>query len=137
MLLQENSLIFQPLRLFLFARMWDVSPTTCNAKLQLVYGLKISKTVTLDIKHFACTCIVCMDGGYSQGGQPASKGAPPPPPPPNEWVKDYSELYAVDIMPFTYMYMGVYNRWTGLVDWTSGLDYWTDRFSFKMHGDAP
>ena len=25
----------------------------------------------------------------------------------------------------------VYNRWTGLVDWTSGLDYWTDRFSFK------
>ena len=19
------------------------------------------------------------------------------------------------------------------VDWTSGLDYWTDRFSFKMH----
>ena len=31
----------------------------------------------------------------------------------------------------------VYNRWTGLVDWTSGLDYWTDRFSFKMHRDAP
>ena len=27
----------------------------------------------------------------------------------------------------------VYNRWTGLVDWTSGLDYWTDRFSFKTH----
>ena len=25
----------------------------------------------------------------------------------------------------------VYNRWTGLVDWTSGLDYWTDRFSFE------
>ena len=23
----------------------------------------------------------------------------------------------------------VYNRWTGLVDWTSGLDYWTDLFS--------
>ena len=23
------------------------------------------------------------------------------------------------------------------MDWTSGLDYWTDRFSFKMHGDAP
>ena len=27
----------------------------------------------------------------------------------------------------------VYNRWTGLVDWTSGLDCWTDRFSFKTH----
>ena len=23
----------------------------------------------------------------------------------------------------------VYNWWTGLVDWTSGLDYWTDLFS--------
>ena len=20
---------------------------------------------------------------------------------------------------------GVYNRWTGLLDWTTGLDYWT------------
>ena len=30
-------------------------------------------------------------------------------------------------------FSGVYNRWTGLVDWTSGLDYWTDRFSFKTH----
>ena len=25
--------------------------------------------------------------------------------------------------------MAVYNRWTGLVDWTSGLDYWTDLFT--------
>ena len=23
----------------------------------------------------------------------------------------------------------VYNRWTGLVDWTSGLDYWTHQFA--------
>ena len=23
----------------------------------------------------------------------------------------------------------VYNRWTGLVDWTSGLDYWTHLFT--------
>ena len=22
--------------------------------------------------------------------------------------------------------MAVYNHWTGLVDWTSGLDWWTD-----------
>ena len=27
----------------------------------------------------------------------------------------------------------VYNRWTGLVDWTS---YWTDRFSYKTHWDV-
>ena len=25
----------------------------------------------------------------------------------------------------------VYNRWTGTVDWTSGLDYWTHRFVSK------
>ena len=29
--------------------------------------------------------------------------------------------------------MAVYNQWTGLVDWTSGLDNWTDRLSFKTH----
>ena len=28
--------------------MWDVSPTTHSAKLQLVYGLKMSKTSALD-----------------------------------------------------------------------------------------
>ena len=27
--------------------------------------------------------------------------------------------------------MAVYNRWTGLVDRTSGLDYWTDVFSLE------
>ena len=30
--------------------------------------------------------------------------------------------------------MAVYNRWTGLVDWTSGLDYWTDRLSPEHAG---
>ena len=30
--------------------------------------------------------------------------------------------------------MAVYNRWTGLVDWTSGLDYWTDRLSSEHAG---
>ena len=29
--------------------------------------------------------------------------------------------------------MAVYNRWTGTVDWTSGLDYWTHRFVSKAH----
>ena len=69
MLPQENFLMFQPLRLFLVAsehsdgeslsvisfffksnvaRMWDVSPTARSAKLSLIYGLKMSKTATLD-----------------------------------------------------------------------------------------
>ena len=30
-------------------------------------------------------------------------------------------------------HLAVYNRWTGLVDWTSGLDYWTHRFSPETH----
>ena len=29
--------------------------------------------------------------------------------------------------------MAVYNRWTELVDSTSGLDYWIDRFCSKTH----
>ena len=75
MLPQENFLMFQPLRLFLVVSeqsdgesllvistgsplpvfqvkcckdMWDVSPTARSAKLQLIYGLKMSKTTTLD-----------------------------------------------------------------------------------------
>ena len=27
----------------------------------------------------------------------------------------------------------VNNHWTGLLDWTSGLDYWTDQFYHKIH----
>ena len=64
MLPKEN---FQPLRLFVVAseqsdgenlsviyfksnvaRMWDVSPTMRSTKLQLIYGLKMSKTAALD-----------------------------------------------------------------------------------------
>ena len=30
--------------------------------------------------------------------------------------------------------MAVYNHWTGLVDWTGGLDWWTDT---KNHFFAP
>ena len=32
-----------------------------------------------------------------------------------------------------HLVMAVYNRWTGTVDWTSGLDYWTHRFVLKAH----
>ena len=28
--------------------------------------------------------------------------------------------------------LGVYNKWTGLVDWTSGLDYWTGKLTTKI-----
>ena len=27
----------------------------------------------------------------------------------------------------------VYNHWTGLVDWTGGLDWWTDILYAKNH----
>ena len=27
----------------------------------------------------------------------------------------------------------VNNHWTGLPDWTTGLDYWTDQFYHKIH----
>ena len=27
----------------------------------------------------------------------------------------------------------VNNHWTGLLDWTTGLDYWTDQFYHKIH----
>ena len=27
----------------------------------------------------------------------------------------------------------VSNQWTGLLDWTTGLDYWTDHFTTKIH----
>ena len=30
------------------SRMWDVSPTVCSVKLQLIYGLKMSKTAAFD-----------------------------------------------------------------------------------------
>ena len=28
----------------------------------------------------------------------------------------------------------VYNRWNGLVDWSSGLDYWTRQLHLKRPG---
>ena len=98
MLPQEN-LTFQPLSLVLVAsehsdsiihplvplyfksnvaKMWDVSPIARSAKLQLIYGLEISKTATLDtftFKSFTYACMTCMDGGYSQGGGGRGGGA--------------------------------------------------------------
>jgi len=45
------------------------------------------------------------------------------------------------VTPFTYLIMskhaeqpwnwGVSIHWTGLLDWTTGLDYWTDLFASK------
>ena len=31
------------------------------------------------------------------------------------------------------LWVVVYNHWTGLVDWTSGLDWWTQFFLFVIH----
>ena len=28
--------------------------------------------------------------------------------------------------------MAVNNRWTGLLEWTTGMDYWTDLFCTKI-----
>ena len=44
-----------------------MSPTARSTKFQLIYGLKMSKTATLDTKSFTCAWITCVDGGYSQG----------------------------------------------------------------------
>ena len=108
MLPQETFLTLQPLRSFLVASehpvgeklvsdihwfpsflivkcwMGDVSSPVRSAKLQLVYGLNMSKTAALDtfsIQTFTCIGIAGMVGGYSQGGeQPASKRGQVPPP---------------------------------------------------------
>ena len=42
----------------------------CSVKLQIVYGLKMSKIATFGHSHhssffFTCTCIACMVGGYN------------------------------------------------------------------------
>ena len=30
-------------------------------------------------------------------------------------------------------FMGVYKQWNGLLDWNSGMDYWTDIFLVFTH----
>ena len=48
----------------------DYRTAACSAKLELVYVLIGAKLLFLTLspfKLFTCTCIVCMDGGYSQG----------------------------------------------------------------------
>ena len=98
--------MFQPLRLFLVAsehqlgrslsvistgsspfnsQMLDVSPTARSAKLQLVYGLKMSKTAALDtftIQTFYMY-MYCMYGGWL-----LSRGGECPPPTPSKWNPD-------------------------------------------------
>ena len=97
--------MFQPLRLLLVAsehqlgrslsvistgsssfnsQMLDVSPTARSTKLQLVYGLKMSKIAALDtftIQTFYMY-MYCMYGGWllSRGGSQLPRGRVPPPP---------------------------------------------------------
>ncbi len=33
-------------------------------------------------------------------------------------------------------FRAVYNRWTGLLEWTSELDYWTHRLHLKRTGQV-
>ena len=45
-----------------------------------------------------------------------------------------SWLYSVHILCFTdTLDLVVYNQWTGLLDWNTGLDYWTDIFLVFTH----
>ena len=68
-----------------------MSLTMHSAKFQLI-RVEISKTALSPFKSFTCACIVCMDGGYSQGGQPASNGGRVPPPP-NETLTMHPACY--------------------------------------------
>ena len=36
----------------------------------------------------------------------------------------YLHIYVYSFM--VYCWLAIYNHWTGLVDWTGGLDWWTD-----------
>ena len=35
-----------------------------------------------------------------------------------------------------YNQLGVTNHWTGLLDWNTGLDYWTDIFLVFTHSEV-
>ena len=68
------------------SQMLDVSPTACSVKLQLVYGLKMSKTAALDtftIQTFYMY-MYCMYGGWllSRGAASFQGGGRVPPPTP-------------------------------------------------------
>ena len=42
-------------------------------------------------------------------------------------------VYMFDTIVWQTLFAAVYNWWTGLVDWTGGLDYWTDQFLLETH----
>ena len=73
--------------------MWNVSPTARSAKLQLVYGLKMSKTSTLDTfiiqtfylyMYYVCGWWLLSGGGGRGGSQPPRGAECPPSAPLNE-----------------------------------------------------
>ena len=39
------------------------------------------------------------------------------------------------LYPIKYNPSGVTNHWTGLLDWNTGLDYWTDIFLIFTHSE--
>ena len=54
-----------------------MSPTTRSVKLQLIHGLKMSKTAALDTHRLNLVDI--LRGGYSQGGGGRVPPSAPPP----------------------------------------------------------
>ena len=46
----------------------------------------------------------------------------------------YAVIATIDHLFFHYFYcLGVTIQWTGLLDWNTGLDYWTDMFLVFAH----
>ena len=45
----------------------------------------------------------------------------------------YGDIAMVPTIQMTHLCVGVSIHWTGLLDLTTGLDYWTDLFASKNH----
>ena len=44
----------------------------------------------------------------------------------------YNAKVNVSVSVYHRVLMAVNNRWTGLLEWTTGMDYWTDLFCTKI-----
>ena len=42
-------------------------------------------------------------------------------------------VYNAKVNVSVFVYHRVFNRWTGLLEWNTGMDYWTDPFCTKNH----
>ena len=39
-------------------------------------------------------------------------------------------MYIANHIVYSYIITGRYKQWNGLLEWNTGLDYWTELFSF-------